>query len=111
VDEKTGALTPIYAKESIMKQKSPKAARRAMLGWLAAAPAMAFIGKALAQAGKAKKSAMKYQDKPKDGKDCDDCIQFIPGKTAKSPGTCKVVEGPISPSGWCMVFQAKPKKG
>lgn len=91
-----------------MKQKSPKAARRAMLGWLAAAaaaPAMAFIGKALAQAGKAKKSAMKYQDKPKDGKRCNDCVQFI------SPGTCKVVEGSISPNGWCMVFQPKPKKG
>jgi len=92
-----------------MNQKPPT--RRSILGWLAAAPAMAFFGKAFAQDGKAKKSDMKYQDKPKDGKDCDDCIHFIPGKTAKSPGTCKIVEGAISPNGWCIEFQPKPKKG
>jgi hypothetical protein len=97
-----------------MKHKTPKAARRSMLRWLAAAaaaPAIAFMGKALAQGGKAKQSDVKYQDKPMDGKDCDDCIQFIPGKTAKSPGACKIVEGAISPHGWCIVFQPKPKKG
>ena len=33
------------------------------------------------------------------------------GKTAKSPGTCKIVEGAISPNGWCIEFQPKPKKG
>lgn len=86
--------------------KTPNS-RRSILAWLAAAPALAFIGKTLAEDGKAKKADMKYQDKPNAGKDCDDCIHFIPGKSAKAMGTCKIVEGPISPSGWCIEFQQK----
>lgn len=96
-----------------MEARKPGAARRSMLGWVmaaAAAPAMAFAGRLLAQDGKAKKKDMKYQDQPMDGKDCDDCIHFIPGKTATAPGTCQIVEGAISPNGWCIEFQAKPQK-
>jgi len=82
--------------------------RRAILAWIAAAPALAFCGRALAQA-KATKAAMKYQDKPNGGNECDKCVQYVPGKSAKAPGTCKVVEGSISPKGWCMAFAPKPK--
>src|ERR1700674_5957573 len=40
------------------------------------------------------KSTVQYVDVGKEeGKDCDDCIQFIPGKSATSPGTCKIVAG------------------
>ena len=57
------------------------------------------------------KPAVKYVDAGKDeGKDCDDCIQFVPGKTAKDPGTCKIVEGSINPHGHCIAFSPKPKK-
>jgi hypothetical protein len=35
------------------------------------------------------------------------CMQFIPGKTPTADGTCKVVQGSISPKGWCMFFTAK----
>jgi hypothetical protein len=56
------------------------------------------------------KSAVQYVD---DGKlphmDCDDCIQFLPGKTAKDKGLCKIVEGEISPHGHCLAFSPKPK--
>lgn len=79
------------------------------LGAAAIAPALAFAGKAFAQA-KLKKEAVEYQDKPKEGKDCDDCIQFIPGKTSKALGTCKAVEGPVSPHGYCLAFTPKPKR-
>lgn len=96
-----------------MQEKAPKAtSRRSVIGWLVAvaiAPAMAVAGKALAQA-KMKKDAAQYQDKPKDGKDCEGCSQFVPGKSEKAPGTCKVVEGSISPKGWCMVFAPKTGK-
>ena len=56
------------------------------------------------------KSAVQYVD---DGKvpdmDCDDCIQFLPGKTAKDKGLCKIVEGEINPHGHCLAFSPKPK--
>ena len=57
------------------------------------------------------KSAVQYVDAGKDeGKDCDDCAQFVPGKTAKGNGTCKIVEGAINPHGHCIAFSPKPKK-
>ena len=56
-----------------------------------------------AYAQKAGKEAVKYQDSPKDGQKCSDCLQFTP------PDGCKVVEGKISPNAWCAVFVAKPK--
>jgi hypothetical protein len=86
--------------------KTPQS-RRSLLAWLAAAPLLAFLGSARAEDGKAKKSDMKYQEKPNNGQRCGDCIHFIPGQSAKAPGACKIVEGPISPGGWCIEFQKK----
>ena len=82
--------------------------RRSFVTFLASVPALAVAGRALAQQ-KATKQAMKYQDKPNAGNECDKCLQYVPGKSAKAPGTCKVVEGSISPKGWCMAFAPKPK--
>ena len=45
----------------------------------------------------------KYQNGPKDGQRCDGCTNFQP------PQACKLVQGDISPSGWCQYFA--PKKG
>ena len=56
---------------------------------------------------KASKAAMKYQDQPKDGQRCDSCMQFLPGPKAGANGTCKVVDGPISPNGWCIAYVKK----
>jgi len=57
------------------------------------------------------KAAVQYVDAGKEeGKDCDDCIQFIPGKTPKAMGTCKIVEGDINPHGHCIAFTPKPKR-
>ena len=50
---------------------------------------------------KAPKEAMKYQDKPNGDKQCSNCLQFVP------PGSCKVVEGAVSPSGYCIVWVKK----
>ena len=43
------------------------------------------------------------------GKDCDDCLQFVPGAKPDASGTCKIVEGPISPHGHCIAFSPKPR--
>ncbi len=73
----------------------------------AAFPWLAAAGIAMAQA-KASKASMKYQDKPNGGKDCESCLQFVPGPSRTANGTCKVVEGAISPRGWCTAFVAMP---
>ena len=57
---------------------------------------------------KAAKAAMQYQDKPSGNKQCSNCLQFVPGPKPKDNGTCKIVEGVISPSGYCIAWVAKP---
>jgi hypothetical protein len=50
---------------------------------------------------KMKQADAKYQDQPKDGHQCDGCAQF------QAPSACKLVDGTISPSGWCQLFTPK----
>jgi len=66
-----------------------------------------FAGRASAQA-KADKKAMQYQEQPKNGQECDQCMHWIPGPKPDAQGQCKVVEGPINPKGWCAAFVKKP---
>ncbi|WP_237058048.1 high-potential iron-sulfur protein [Microbulbifer sediminum] len=56
--------------------------------------------RAMAQ-GKASKDSVKYQDSPKDGQKCKDCQFFT------EPNACQVVEGEISPEGWCNLYVKK----
>ncbi len=39
-----------------------------------------------------------YQDAPKDIRMCSTCSLFLP------PKACKVIEGEVSPSGWCKLY-------
>ena len=55
---------------------------------------------ALAQQ-KVSKEALKYQDKPNGDQKCSNCMQFEP------PGSCKVVDGKISPDGYCIAWVKK----
>ena len=77
--------------------------RRALLGVGLAAAGGAICARAAAQQSKVSKDQAKYQDKPKGEQRCDGCAQFL------APDSCKVVEGKISPSGWCSLYAAKPK--
>ncbi|HET8552807.1 MAG TPA: twin-arginine translocation signal domain-containing protein [Gammaproteobacteria bacterium] len=78
----------------------------ALAAGAAAVPALMFGGGARA-ASKLPKSAVQYQDHPKDGKQCSECIQFIPGPKKGAMGTCKVVQGKIHPNGYCVAFVPK----
>jgi len=49
-------------------------------------------------AGKMSKQAAQYQDTPKGIAMCATCSLFL------EPRSCKVVEGDISPNGWCNVY-------
>ena len=44
------------------------------------------------------KAAARYQDHPKDNQVCAGCPYFV------SPGSCVLVEGEISPAGWCPIY-------
>ncbi|HEY2476004.1 MAG TPA: hypothetical protein VGI19_14535 [Candidatus Cybelea sp.] len=84
-------------------------ARRAFLEGLIILPALAVLlpATAAADSSKASKSAMHYQSSPNGTMQCSGCKFFIPGADAKSDGTCQVVDGSISPSGYCQAFSAK----
>jgi High potential iron-sulfur protein len=55
---------------------------------------------AAAQA-KVAQNTVAYQDKPKGAQRCDACALF------QAPHSCKVVDGDVSPQGWCSLFSAK----
>jgi len=50
---------------------------------------------------KVAQNAVAYQDKPKGTQRCDGCSLF------QAPNACKVVDGAISPQGWCSLYSAK----
>ncbi len=86
--------------------------RKEALGGLVVLPALAatlIAGTTAIAEAKGTKAQFKYQDHPNGKQQCSGCALFIPGKTAKAAGTCKVVGGPISPHGWCTAFAPKAK--
>jgi hypothetical protein len=81
--------------------------RRAVLRTALAAGCMLCLPElGRAQSGKVSKVQAKYQDTPKGNQSCAECLQFV-----AADNTCKVVEGKISPQGWCQLWVAKPKQG
>jgi hypothetical protein len=52
------------------------------------------------------KSAVNYQSEPKDGQQCSGCQFYIPDKNGDGQGACSIVEGVISPDGWCASYVA-----
>ncbi len=85
--------------------------RRTLLKGAAAvtgiALASAFAGKAFAVTAKSSKDVAKYQDTPNGDKKCSNCNLFIPGKMSTADGTCSLVEGSISPEGYCALYSKK----
>lgn len=59
-----------------------------------------------AQAKMAQKAAM-YQPKPHGSQDCLNCARFKPGNTPAADGTCVIVDGNVSPKGWCAMYVPK----
>jgi hypothetical protein len=50
---------------------------------------------------KASQKLVAYQSTPKEGHSCATCQYFQP------PNACKVVEGAVSPAGWCSLWAQK----
>ncbi len=73
--------------------------RTVLVAAAGAVPALALMTSG-AQA-KMAQAAAKYQPDPKDGKQCDGCNLFV------APNSCKLVDGEISPTGWCALWTKK----
>lgn len=71
------------------------------LSWAAIAP-MAISRPARAQS-KMSKDQAGYQPEPENDQRCSGCVHFQPDE-----GACRLVEGDISPDGWCRLWTAKP---
>ena len=80
--------------------KTPVSRRTVLIAAAGAAPLLALMSDE-AQA-KLAQTAVKYQPDPKDGHQCDGCVQFV------TPNACKLVDGDISPTGWCSLWVKKP---
>lgn len=89
---------------------SQKFSRRKMIKFMALSVAVPIMTPLVskAQTAKTSKESMQYQEEPKGKEQCSNCMQFIPGKTSETNGECKVVEGNISPQGWCSAYVPKP---
>jgi hypothetical protein len=82
--------------------------RRAFIKTLGVAAAAATCGRAASSAEaqeykpqeqkKLTQAAAHYQDHPKGNEGCGSCPYFI------FPKSCVVVEGDISPTGWCPIY-------
>jgi hypothetical protein len=92
-----------WTEEALMRESCHKSCfsrRTVLIAAAGAAPLLALTG-GQAQA-KLAQTAVKYQTEPKDGHQCDGCVQFV------APNSCKLVDGEISPTGWCSLWVKKP---
>ena len=82
------------------KRNSLRGIARTGLGVLAAG----LVGsQARAQDVKVAQNVVQYQEMPKDGQECDKCVNWV------APNACKIVEGKINPKGYCIAFA--PQEG
>jgi hypothetical protein len=89
-----------------MKDSEHAVSRREALKDLIVLPALAaFIFSATSPAqAKGSKAQFKYQTHPQGNQKCSGCKFFTKGKSATANGTCTIVDGAISPNGWCDAF-------
>jgi len=82
--------------------------RECIKGTLAALGTVGLARGAVAQAApKVPQKDAQYQDSPKNGQKCDMCQYYIAGAQPTAAGTCQLVDGKISPNGWCALFAKK----
>jgi hypothetical protein len=92
-----------------MAREATRVTRRTFLEGAIVLPtlAAALSGVATADASKAPQAQMHYQSTPNGNMHCSLCKFYIPGKDASSNGSCQIVDGSISPNGYCMAYTAK----
>lgn len=88
---------------------SKQITRREFVAGAIVLPALAgaMLSATTAAQAKGSQAQFKYQNKPNNGHKCSGCSFFIPGKPTTGNGSCKLVDGTISPNGWCTAWAAK----
>jgi hypothetical protein len=66
------------------------------------APATSSNSAAPTGTRKASQASVRYQNQPKGEQNCGNCVNFIAGSNS-----CKLVDGEISPEGWCSLWAKK----
>lgn len=91
-----------------MNESKNAITRHAFLGSVIVLPALAAGSSITALAdSKASKDSVHYQSTANEGRQCSGCKHFIPGQDANADGTCQLVDGSISPHGYCTLYTAK----
>jgi hypothetical protein len=92
-----------------MSESKSGMTRRSFVAKAVVLPALAglLLAETATAQAKSSQAQVKYQSTPNNGKKCSQCTFYIPGSSPKANGTCKIVDGSISPNGWCSVFSAK----
>jgi len=88
---------------NLERAQSGRVSRRDFLV-VAAVGSGAIVGVGLTASPAAAKMAPKaasYQPAPKGDQSCASCASFQP------PASCKLVDGSISPSGWCTLYSPR----
>lgn len=86
-----------------MVDKDRRAALRGLVGVGLGAATLAAGARTARAQEKLAKNIVQYQEMPKDGAECDKCVNWV------APNQCKIVAGNINPKGWCVAFA--PKEG
>jgi hypothetical protein len=79
----------------------PGPSRRTLLIAAAGAAPLLDLTPSADAAKKVSQAAARYQSAPKGDQFCGNCDHFVP------PTACKLVEGGISPGGWCGLYAKK----
>ena len=83
---------------SVVKSVTKRISRRSILGTGAGLAAGLLGGMHANAQGKVAQAAASYQNSPNNGQSCSGCTHFMP------PASCQVVDGAVSPQGWCKFF-------
>lgn len=89
-----------------MLNHSEQISRRRFIRTVAVAGGGAAIAVGLSKSASAEQhkfpqAKVHYQSIPKSGQRCQTCSLWL------APNSCTSVDGPISPAGWCMLYQPK----
>jgi len=90
---------------SVEKRSNIELSRRSLLqnaAYAAGAVGIISVNASGANAAKAPQKSVAYQESPKGIQKCDNCALW------EAPNTCKMVDGTISPEGWCMIYKKAP---
>jgi hypothetical protein len=89
MSKETGAPSGIFSRRALLQRTT---------GVIATVVALSTGGGSASATIKISKEAVGYQDHPDGDKRCEKCLQFV------APASCKMVDGPISPQGFCRIF-------